>query len=305
MDLHDYVATLRKYWWLIAALTVLGGVGGIAYAGTLEPSYRATARTFVTVNAGGSVGELVQGSTFVENSIQSFVELADQPIVLDPVITELGLDRSARSLSTQVSADNPLNTFFIDVSVTDSDPEFAATVANALVEQLGVTVADLAPSTDDAGRSFVELTPVAEAPTPTFSISRGARSLGVLGAVAGLALGAVGALLMRLFDSRVRDADHLMPLGGLPVLATVDRDRDPERSATTLLTNPDSTRAEGFRRLQANLEYLDEDSPARVVVVSSATQGEGKTTLCTNLALAAAEKGSASCWWTPMCACPR
>ena len=43
MEPSEYLALLRKHWLMIAALGVLGFVGGYAYSQTIPPSFRATA----------------------------------------------------------------------------------------------------------------------------------------------------------------------------------------------------------------------------------------------------------------------
>jgi capsular exopolysaccharide synthesis family protein len=56
--------------------------------------------------------------------------------------------------------------------------------------------------------------------------------------------------------------------------------------------DPQSPRAEAFRQLRTNLQYVDVDNPRKVVIVTSALPGEGKTTSVCNLAItmAAADK---------------
>ena len=66
--------------------------------------YKATTRSFVSLRGGQTAGELLQGSTFVQNSIQSFVQLAGMPVVLDPVIQQLGLDTTASKLASGKSS---------------------------------------------------------------------------------------------------------------------------------------------------------------------------------------------------------
>src|SRR5437016_6067921 len=41
--LRDYLQVLRRYWIMIALVTVVGGIGGFAYAKTQSASYQATA----------------------------------------------------------------------------------------------------------------------------------------------------------------------------------------------------------------------------------------------------------------------
>lgn len=60
------------------------------------------------------------------------------------------------------------------------------------------------------------------------------------------------------------------------------------------LDAPESAEAAGFRLLLARLERLAAQRPVRVVAVTSATRGEGRTTVAANLALTAAREGHAT-----------
>jgi protein-tyrosine kinase len=57
---------------------------------------------------------------------------------------------------------------------------------------------------------------------------------------------------------------------------------------------PDSAAAEQFRVLHARLAQLGTRRPLRVVAVTSAARGEGRTTVAANLALTAAQEGRAT-----------
>src|SRR3712207_6063204 len=103
MDPSDYLQALRKRWALILVLSVLGASAGIAMAATTTPVYRATTKVFVSLEGGQTVQELVQGSTYTQNLVQSYVALATMPVVLDPVIEDLGLDTNARTLARSIT----------------------------------------------------------------------------------------------------------------------------------------------------------------------------------------------------------
>ncbi|QCB94429.1 polysaccharide biosynthesis tyrosine autokinase [Cellulomonas shaoxiangyii] len=291
MELDEYLLALRKRWFVIAALALLGGALALAYAQTIAPAYRASASVFVSVNEGGSAGELVQGSTFVQNSVTSFGRLASMPAVLEPVIADLDLDTTAKSLGKRVTADNPLNTVILEISTTDADPARAAEISNAVARQLALTVQDLSPRTQ-AGDSAIELTLVAPAVTPAVPFEPNTRFLTATGIGLGAVLGVALALLLTVLDTRLRTRADVERVGGLPVLGTIVRTRSARAAYSTVRTEPGSPRAEAFRRLQANLQYLESGRPLRTIVVTSAMAGEGKTSTSVNLATAVAERGA-------------
>ncbi|MFT2710217.1 polysaccharide biosynthesis tyrosine autokinase [Clavibacter sp. Sh2126] len=286
MDPHDYWTALRRRWISILALTLVGGGAGYGYATTLAPSYRSTSSVFVSSTQGATTTELVQGSTFSQNLVQSYAQLATTPAVLAPVIARLGLDTTPNALARAVTVDTPLNTVIIDVSVTDGSPEEAARLADAVSDSLADVAGGLAPATG-SGAPSISLTTVAEAQVPRAPISPNTRLIVLTGLLAGLAAGVLHALGRQLLDTRIRTERDVERVTDAPVIGSVQRR---ERGAgITLLAAPRSSAAEGYRRIRANLEFADVDTPIRSLAITSALPGEGKTTTAVNLALALAE----------------
>jgi len=69
---------------------------------------------------------------------------------------------------------------------------------------------------------------------------------------------------------------------------------DPEAKKRPLIVHADprSPRAESFRTLRTNLQFLNVDGGPRSFVISSSGPGEGKSTTTANLAIALAETGA-------------
>jgi capsular exopolysaccharide synthesis family protein len=100
----------------------------------------------------------------------------------------------------------------------------------------------------------------------------------VLSVFIGLALGIGAALALEQIDRRVRDEDELTETTSLPVLARIPVDRRHNEDAAT----PPAGATEALRALQIQLEARGRNS--RAVMVTSASEGDGKTT--STLALA-------------------
>ena len=113
-----------------------------------------------------------------------------------------------------------------------------------------------------------------------------------LGVALGLLVGIAAAFVRNARDTRVRSTQRLQEITGAPVLSEIAADRDARLHPLTLGAPPGSARVESFRKLRTNLQFLEPTRPHRVVVVTSATVGEGKSTTACNLALALADAGS-------------
>ena len=106
--------------------------------------------------------------------------------------------------------------------------------------------------------------------------------------VLGLGLGVVGAIARDSLDEALRSSDDLAAVLGHPMLARVPR-FDQAGQGIALVQDPHGPPSEAFRDLRTNLRFVATD--LATVTVTSAGEGEGKTTVATNLAAAASMAG--------------
>jgi capsular exopolysaccharide synthesis family protein len=289
MEPRHYAAALRKFWGLILLLALAGGAGAFFFAQGTEPNYRATSKVYVTVERGQTVSELVQGDAFAQNAVQSYSQLVTMPIVLDPVIARLGLDVTARELARSVSADTPLDTVIIEISAVNPDPVLAARISNTVAQSLAATVDDIAPRTDE-GTSSVAVRVVEPADTPLYPFEPNSRLMIATGIIAGLGIGFALALVIQTLDTKVRNDKDVERVTDATVLGSVARTRDTGDSRIVMLSRPRSPQAESYRKIRANLQFVNAAVELRSLVITSARAGEGKSTAAANLALAMAER---------------
>lgn len=290
VELMEYVAVLRRRWFVIVIVALVGAAAGLGAARTTQPLYRSTTTSFVSLTQGGSVAELVQGTTYTQNLVQSFTRLATMPAVLDPVIDELDLGMSARSLARVVTATTPLDTMFVEITAVSPDPSVATATADAVAASLARQVTEITPGS--AEKPVVRLTVVAPAADARVPFTPNTRRTVLLGGAAGVALGILGVLALSLLDTRVRRTADLPARSDAVVLGIVPRDRDARRWRPAIVAGPDGHVAESYRRVQTNLQFISAASQVRSFVISSSVAGEGRTTVAMNVAAALAEKGS-------------
>ncbi|MBC7723496.1 MAG: polysaccharide biosynthesis tyrosine autokinase [Burkholderiaceae bacterium] len=289
MEPHEYLTILRRRWILIVLAGLIGAVAAFGYASTLPQQYRSTTSVYVTAQRGDTSSELVQGSTYTQAQVQSFAQLAQMPQVLNPVIAKLRLDTTARDLAGSVAADIRLNTVIIDISVTNSSPERAAAIADAVGASLALTAEAISPSNAD-NLPAIKMTTVASAEVASSPVSPNTRLIVLSGLIAGVVLAILYALGRELLDTRVRGEKDLSRVTDLPILGSTARRRGKDSSAIVMRSTPYSPGAEEYRRVATNLEFADVDNSVRSIVVTSALPGEGKSSTSINLALAMAER---------------
>jgi capsular exopolysaccharide synthesis family protein len=266
---------------VIALASVLGA--GVSYgAASLQtPVYQATASLYFALNHGTSASDLNQGSTYTQNQMLSFAQLATSSRVLEPVIDDLGLDATPRGLARAIEVSIPQDTVILRVTASSTSPQRAADVANAVAESLTATVLEVAPKGPEQTPTISAET-IDEAVVPLFQTTPNKTRDALLG-------GIVSALLASILDTRVRNEDILAEVGAAPVLGVITRTKLLEGGGLGVVREPMGHTAEEFRRVRSALTFASISSQVRTVLVTSAAPSEGKSTVAANLALALAD----------------
>jgi capsular exopolysaccharide synthesis family protein len=291
VELGDYLDILRRRWLgvLIIALTALALASALTLA--MPKKYTATTRLFITVAGNQSATDLAQGSNFAEKQMSSYAEVATSPLVLIPIIAQLGLRTTPKDLAESVETTVPVDTVILEISATDPDATRAAQIANAVGQQLSKAASDLSPQNEDGAKAVVA-TPIAEAQVPDKPSSpRILQNLGI-GLILGLLLGLGVAVLRHILDTKVRNENDVRVLTGSPILGAVAYDQEVSSHPVILRDQPLAAPSEAVRRLRTNLQFIDIGHRSKSIVISSSIPGEGKTTIAINLAVSLADAGA-------------
>lgn len=255
--------------------------------------------------------------------------LARSPDVATRAITTSGVqNRSGGDLLANSSVSPESNADLLRFTVRDAEPEIATALANAYAraftsfkaeldtaqlakarKELQERITDLRRTGQASGESYQELVNSAtqlrtmellQTPNLVTTLATGAGQIAptpkrnaMLGAFVGLLLGLGIAFLWETLDKRVRTVGEIERRLGLPLLARIP---DPpkrlqDRNRLVMLEDPDDAHAEAIRRLRTNLEFANIDEAARVIMVTSSAEREGKSTTVSNLAVALARAG--------------
>ncbi|MEW1982989.1 polysaccharide biosynthesis tyrosine autokinase [Pseudarthrobacter oxydans] len=285
MELKDYLRVVRRRWISIVAAMLIGLGIAAGYTLTQTPQFQAKSQLFVSVKAGASAADVSQGNAFAEKRVTSYVSLATSPRVLQSAAQELRLD-DGRALAGKVAATSPAQTVLINITASDSNPELAADIANAVATELIAAVNQVEDVSIVHLSIFEQATPASAPSSPNVPINL------ALGALLGLLTGAIYALLRELLDTRVRSLEDVERTISAGVLGTFSADASVESEPLVTQGDQFSHRAESFRQLRTHLQFTNLDGGAQTVVVSSAIAGEGKTSTAVNLAIMLAEGGN-------------
>jgi succinoglycan biosynthesis transport protein ExoP len=325
LDLERLLRILRRRGWLILLCLVAVTASAVAFSLRQDKQYAATAsllfrdpavdRTLFQTSYTPSVDPQRQSATNVR--------LVSLPSVANNTAARLGGRLTGDAVEDKVKVENEGASDVVAIKATDRSPRFAATLANtfaseyitlrraadrAVIRQAlnlvrrrldDVSASDrpkLQARADDlkilAALQNGKAEVAQQASVPSSPSSPRPVRNGVIGGVLGLFLGLALAMLLERLDRRIKEPDELEQTYRLPILAAIPESRALRNSAggesNEIVPGPEW---ESFRKLRAKLRYFNVDRDTRSVLITSAGPEEGKTTVASNLAIAAAFGG--------------
>ena len=211
----DVLSLLRTIWrkkFLILLTAIL--TTGLAFAYSaflLTPQYDSTTRLYVVSQSSddgaGITNQDLQAGSFL---VKDYKEIILSQDVLKNVTTTLGI---TDDIEEKITVDIPVDTRILSITVRDSDPNQAATIANTL--------------RDEAAKKIIEVTKVSDVttleaalPAEKPSTPQTKRNL-VLGFAAGAFLATALVLVLEVLDDRVKRPQDIEEGLGMTLLGVV------------------------------------------------------------------------------------
>lgn len=286
MDLRGYVGALGRSWLLIVLLTVVGGGIGFGVYKLTPATYASTVSFYVSTPLTGATNPQAAGQ-FAESRVSSYALLLQSDRLAEQVAEETGTPLADVTGSITASAEP--STVVVTATITNGSRSRAGQLANSVSTTFPAMVDQL----DNQGstRSTVKVN-VVSGPTGTVQISPSLKKYLTIGLAAGLLIGAVIALLRELLDVTVRSVEAVSALVDAPVIGAIDHDNSVKKTPLIVGEMATSVRAESFRQLRTNLNYIGSVEATDVLVVTSCVPLEGKSTVAADLALSLVEAGN-------------
>lgn len=211
----DVLSLLRTIWrkkFLILLTAILTTGLAFAYSAFLvTPQYDSTTRLYVvnqsSDNVAGITNQDLQAGSFL---VKDYKEIILSQDVLQNVTTTLGI---TEDIKDKITVTIPTDTRILSITVRDSDPNQAATIANTL--------------RDEAAKKIIEVTKVSDVttleaalPAENPSTPQTKRNL-VLGFVAGAFLATALVLVLEVLDDRVKRPQDIEEGLGMTLLGVV------------------------------------------------------------------------------------
>ncbi len=321
------LAVARRRAWIVVICAVLAGVASYVVTRREAAKYSATASVLfqqdqLSQQLFGFGAAVYEDSATVS---ATNVTLASEPILSVNTAQALGRPFTRSRVDVEVSVAPAGASNVVNVTATDSSPTEAAKLANTYVDQLinyqedsgkaqivraaaqlqsqvnsiraNHGAASQLSSLETRIAQLQELAAIqtgnvqlaGPATVPSSPSSPKTTRDVALGLVAGLLIGLLAAFLAERIDNTIRDADEATSLMRLPLLASIPRSPILARRSGGEPLSP-TVPGETFRLLDMQLRYFNVDRQIKSVLVTSATPGDGKTTVAWNLARTAAAR---------------
>ena len=211
----DVLSLLRTIWrkkFLILLTAILTTGLAFAYSAFLvTPQYDSTTRLYVvnqsSDNGAGITNQDLQAGSFL---VKDYKEIILSQDVLKNVTTTLGI---TDDIKEKITVNIPVDTRILSITVRDSDPNQAATIANTL--------------RDEAAKKIIEVTKVSDVttleaalPAENPSTPQTKRNL-VLGFIVGAFLATALVLVLEVLDDRVKRPQDIEEGLGMTLLGVV------------------------------------------------------------------------------------
>lgn len=106
----------------------------------------------------------------------------------------------------------------------------------------------------------------------------------LLAGAIGFVLAASAAYVIEFFDDTIKNTQEIEDMLSVPILGRIGEIPEGNFSWRYVAQEPRSPLADEFRVLRTNIDFMNSTKPHKIILVTSANLGEGKSTIASNLA---------------------
>lgn len=201
INLKAIFKVIKKRLWLIIVTSFLAAVAGGAYSTYYKvPLYQSSAHVIIGAD---------------ENFMKTLKVLAKEPMVMEDVIKELDIQKSPGGLAGQISISTIGGSQIVKITVTDTNPELAAKIANATVEAFKNNAEEIF--------NFNKFRMLTEAKENTFPFNINTKRTATMAFMLGAILGIGLVFFLDSLDERVKSEYEIEKILGLTLLGRVSK----------------------------------------------------------------------------------
>lgn len=216
IDIQKLLLAYLNKWWIFMLCVILAGAIAMVY--TLQfvtPLYNAKVTIYVNNAGPNQKVEYVTSSNLQTSQrlVNTYVYIIGSETVLEKVAREADLGMSAGQIRSSMHAAQKGTTEIFDVTITHSDPEKAARIANAVAE---VAPGEIERFVEGSSTKVIDYAKVPKSP-----VSPNLTKNTIVGCLVGIVIAAIFITIRFLLDVRIKDEDELIALFDIPVLGQI------------------------------------------------------------------------------------
>lgn len=310
---EEYAAILSRRWWLLVVCAALAAA--VAYVATdRQPVvYEASTRVMAIAaperdREGRFLADPYWTDLYAKNRLESYRQIATSAAIAQQAVERAGLPWSAGELAARVATRHNPNDNTVQLAVRDGEPALAARAANALAEALVDCLNSPACALTPAAPQ-VKIVRLDQAGVPDQPVGVRPRLNAAGGAVLGLALGVLLAVLVEYLDDTLRTPAEIRRVLGLGLIGRLPGARQRgsafgwpagragkgegmanEIARIAMLAAPQSPLAEAYRVLRTNILFARTEPRLSAVLVAGIGDDPAGEVVA-NLAVAMAQAG--------------
>lgn len=201
INLNELFIVIKRRIWLIAVITILAAIVGIIINNSATvPLYQSSSRIIIGAD---------------EESRKTLQVIVRDSSILDLVVQELNLSKSAEELAGQISVQSVDGSQVVSINVVDTDPVQASVIADTTAKIFQAEVPKI------VGQDYIRLLSKAKInPAP---INPKTNNKVILAIIGGIVAGVGLAFLLESLDDRIRSEKEIERMLGIQVLGRVSK----------------------------------------------------------------------------------
>jgi len=275
MGTNSSLAVIARRKWIIVTTVVVTMLSAVVASQVVDEVYSTESTLLVALESDTQTFDTVQAS---QAFARSYTDIIESPNIAARVAGQLGDGTTTREVedltSFEAIAETQLVKITAEAPTGERAKEIADVYAQVFIDYAQANLADTTQATTTLADS---------APVPGSPARPRPKLYTAVAGILGLALGLGLAFMRERLDRRLRTLEDVETQFDIPVLARIPRRGRTEYSQAAF--------QEASRILRTNLQFASPDGRPRSIAVTSAREGEGKTTIAASLADASAEVG--------------
>lgn len=289
INIKDILYIVFKRWWIVLIFMILSACAAFGFTiYTYTPVYSSTTSLLVSsskINSASPSTNLTAGDINLSRELVStYAAVIKSNRVMAAAVEKLELNITPEILASHVRISTNEDAGLLFITVYYSDPKMVVKISDAIVE---VSPKILSEIVSAGSIRVIDAATLPLSPIPPEKIK-----MTLLGALLGLMLGIAFLILKIIIRPTIFHTDDIKTKSGLSVLGSLPHEKKLKwnlvrKESIPKITNSKISNSfyESIKSMRTNILYLCKQKNIKTLLVTGATENEGKTTVSVNLAL--------------------